>query len=346
MSVQADNAQRQLSVVVPTFRRTSSLRRLLDALRVQHGVELEIVVIDQNMPGTLPDEWLEGCVHLALAEPNVAMARNMGYLHASHRLVLFIDDDLIPDPDFCRRGVERFEQHPDIECLCPVIFAADEPVADAVRLLRDVATESRVSGQELIRIRSTISAAVFFRGASFVASGGFDPLLFDFAHAAEDQELFLRMAARAISVWADLTLKLRHDIAAPGGCDMRTVEYWTTRERCVRAWAFRHRAHGGHGCTLTAGALWHLARSAVLNRGALRAGPVHVIRHLAMLFRAIPASGRYLAPHASHYRSIDDIFHLGLVPGRAVPAAHVNGELVAPGSAEPSGERAAQSGAS
>ena len=117
----------RLSVIIPTYKRKESLALLLRALLAQQGVRPEIIVVDQNPPGFLdsvipPDDTVK---RLVLEKPNASDARNKGFIHSSGEFVLFIDDDLLPEADFCLRGLEIFNTFPAVGCFSPLVYNAE-----------------------------------------------------------------------------------------------------------------------------------------------------------------------------------------------------------------------------
>ena len=301
----------KLSIVIPTYRRNDSLPRLLSRLSNQTHQDLDVVVVDQNPDASDPD-WLKTAPaelplrRLHLTEPNASTARNHGFLNTDGDIVLFIDDDLIPEADFCARGIEVMQMHEQtIQCLCPVIVV-DGQVTGQEHVIPDTQFEET----SCFRLKNSITAAVFFRRQYFADSGGFDELLFRFARTAEDQELFHRMTAREMPYWLDKSLHIDHDEKAPGGCELRTDEYWNTRERCIRSWVLRHRIHGGNRGRLKLRDIYTLSRSAFLNRGVLRSGITSVVRNIRLLKSAIVDSRKAIEPHLQQYLSMNSINHL------------------------------------
>lgn len=95
-----------ISVVVPTYNRLDQLRRTLEGLAAQTGLDAlpEVVVVsDGSTDGT--DEYLASdevplpVVAVTQRNAGPAAARNNGVRHATGELVLFVDDDAIPAPD-------------------------------------------------------------------------------------------------------------------------------------------------------------------------------------------------------------------------------------------------------
>jgi GT2 family glycosyltransferase len=107
------------SVVVPTYNRCDRLRRVLGALARQtlppEAIEV-IVVSDGSTDGT--DEYLaSGTAPLdivAVAQPNSGPgpARNAGVERARADLVVFVDDDVVAEPDLVEQHV-RSHEHRD-----------------------------------------------------------------------------------------------------------------------------------------------------------------------------------------------------------------------------------------
>jgi glycosyltransferase involved in cell wall biosynthesis len=89
------------TVVVPTLGRPS-LRALLDALAPQCD-GLEVLVVDDR-PGVGPPLDVPGFARV-LRGPAAgpAAARNVGWRAAADGWVAFLDDDVLPDPDWVRR---------------------------------------------------------------------------------------------------------------------------------------------------------------------------------------------------------------------------------------------------
>lgn len=301
-----------LSVVIPTYRRDDSVARLLGALRAQDLGDVEIIVVDQNPPGYLEGkiaEALRGAVHVRLDEPNASAARNAGFARARGRYVLFVDDDLVPEADLCRRAVETMERHPEIGCLCPLIVTGEGRAAarEAIRAHR---RRSHPAEPALWEVRETISAAVFFESLFFRRTGGFDEVLFRYARTAEDQELFLRMRARGQAIWLDSGLSLFHDEGVPGGCELRSSDYWRSRERCTKSWVLRARIHNDHPGSLSASDLVRLGRSSFLNRGLLRISSGDPQRNAQLLAAAIRESRGFLEPYLALYSGVKSVDHL------------------------------------
>lgn len=302
-----------LSIIIPTYRRSEKLPQLLDSLAAQTFAPHEILLIDQN-PEQQPPGWFESyaCrlplrIHFQ-SEPNASSARNVGFRLSTGEVVLFIDDDLVAAPTFCQRGMERLREFPsDVRCLCPVVMEGGRATAGEM-----IDQTSAGPAPQLVKLKNSITAAVFFEREYFRCTGGFDELLFRFARTAEDQEFFLRMLRRKMVIWRDCSLEIDHDGNVPGGCELRGGDYWRSRERCINSWALRYRIHGKVPGRLSVTDVFQLFRSAVLNSAVMKAGPGAIGRNLELLFNAIRKSATAFHGYDGRYQSVLSIDHLGL----------------------------------
>jgi GT2 family glycosyltransferase len=124
-------APSRVSVIVTTFNRRPVLLRTLDALVAQTWNDFEVIVVDD---GSRDDTWTElqrwrdahpGALGLKMfTQQNTGqgIARNNGLEHADGELVLFIGDDIIPDPDFVEQHVRR---HRELGVPCAVVGYTD-----------------------------------------------------------------------------------------------------------------------------------------------------------------------------------------------------------------------------
>jgi GT2 family glycosyltransferase len=99
----ANNSAR-LSIVIPTFGREQVLVDTLKSLLELEPKGVEIVVVDQTpQHETKVQDWLEQAQqndlirHIPKAVPSIPEAMNLGAMEASGSLLLFLDDDIIPD---------------------------------------------------------------------------------------------------------------------------------------------------------------------------------------------------------------------------------------------------------
>lgn len=104
---------KQLSVVIPTYRREQVLVDTIEAVRALTPSPAEIIVVDQTpthepvvterlqeLDGTRAIRWIRS------SEPSITKAMNTGLLAAASDLVLFLDDDIKPFPELIAAHLE------------------------------------------------------------------------------------------------------------------------------------------------------------------------------------------------------------------------------------------------
>lgn len=294
-----------LSVVIPTYKRTDSLERVLDLLKAQDNIVLEIIVVDQNKPGYFNEALntkLNEVIHIVQHIPNVSLARNTGFKRSTAPYILFLDDDLIPEPNFCRKGLDIFKQYPLIKSFVPLVYSSEGKgfsFSDARKKLIKFYQHDIL----VFSITDAISAAVFFERSYFQATGGFDIHLFDFAKAAEDMELFLRMRQRSMTLWFVSFVEIFHDEKVPGGCELRTADYWISRRKNVRAMAYRLRSHNKKAGSFSFINLIQISRSFVINRQVLKSGIKNIFKEFIVLANSIKQSKNFYVKHMHIYHN-------------------------------------------
>lgn len=300
----------ELSVIIPTYKRTDSLDQILDCLQKQEDIEIEIIVVDQNEPGFFDNKLilkLGKVIHIIQEVPNVSIARNTGFKRSTAPYILFLDDDLIPTPVFCRKGIDIFKNYSLIKSFIPLVYT-HEGEASAFLSVKRKMVKYYPEQTLIFSVTDAISAAVFFERSYFELTGGFDVHLFDFAKTSEDQEFFLRMKQRGLSLWFVPFIEIYHDEKIAGGCDLRTYGYWETRKKCIKAIAYRRRIHKKKPGNLSITDLIHIARSSVLNRKVIFSGALNILKETKIMIDSIKESKYFFLEHSDKYSGKDVSF--------------------------------------
>jgi GT2 family glycosyltransferase len=207
--------------VIPTFMRESVLWDSLRALRPQVRPGDEVLVIDQNRPplAAPPDlacAWLK---LVKLDRPSLTRARNLGLERAVSPWVVFLDDDILPDPGLLENFRRAAEAYPD-QILTGVVDQADKP--------EDVPTPGRVdlgSGEIRTNFSRPVTGAVpFFPGCLFLIPKSVLPPrpwfcpAFRGAAQGEEIDFSLRVGKRGTSIFAEPSIRIFHLKAIEGGC--------------------------------------------------------------------------------------------------------------------------------
>lgn len=218
------------SVVIPTYNRVAQLERVLDGLSRQTlpADRWEIIVVsDGSTDGTdarIGDRV--GDVRLELvsqANQGPAVARNNGVAAASGELILFLDDDVIPEPEWASVHLDTHRANPDTVVIGPLLTPAD------VRLQPWVQWEQRMLEKQyaaMARGDWGPTARQFYTGNAslprhrFVDAGGFDPSFL----RGEDVELAYRLRDRGMAFTFEPAARAFHHAA-------RSFESWLSIAR-------------------------------------------------------------------------------------------------------------------
>jgi len=162
-----------ISIVIPSYQRGQTLLDSVQALLALEHPADEIIVVDQTLdpPAAVRDRLAEldaaGRIRwLRLAEPSIPAAMNHGLLASKSEVVLFLDDDIVPDA----RLVEGHRQ------------AQEESALVAGMVLQPGQRPETVRASEAFRFNSDAPASIReFMGGNFsirrdlaIALGGYD----------------------------------------------------------------------------------------------------------------------------------------------------------------------------
>jgi glycosyltransferase involved in cell wall biosynthesis len=113
----------RISVIVPTYNRLDSLRRLVGGVERQSlaTTEFEFVVVDDGSSddtleyiSALPQRSRVRVVPLSQRNAGPAAARNLGVREARGDLLIFTDDDCVPEPNWLETMARFFTMNRDV----------------------------------------------------------------------------------------------------------------------------------------------------------------------------------------------------------------------------------------
>src|ERR1700749_3463431 len=117
----------KISVVICSYNRADYITGAMDSLYNQTAPKdhYEIIVVDNNSKDNTKERCLAyiashpGCSisYLEEKEQGASFARNTGGNLAKGRLLTFMDDDAIADPDFIENIIRFYENHSDVAAL-------------------------------------------------------------------------------------------------------------------------------------------------------------------------------------------------------------------------------------
>jgi glycosyltransferase involved in cell wall biosynthesis len=210
------------SVVVATLGRGRELLRLLDSLEEQAGVDVEVVIVDQNDDDRVTHalagrDWRFPInVIRTPGRPGVCRARNVGWLLTRGDCVVFADDDCWYPPGLFSSAWSRLEAS----------GAAIVTGRAADRSGRSINGRFEAESQFICRANiwsTSIEWMIFFRRAVLQIIGGFDEMIGPGSGtpwgANEGQDILLRALSHGVPALYDPSLFGFHpeiDLTAPG----------------------------------------------------------------------------------------------------------------------------------
>ena len=181
----------------------------------------ELLVVDQNVPPLkAPADLAAGWLRLIhLDTPSLTRARNLGLSVARRESVVFLDDDIIPDPELLASLKRASLAHPD-RILTGVVDQHDKP--------EDVPTPGWIdlrTGEIKTNFSRPVTGEVpFFPGClSLVPKACLPPEpwfcpSFKGASQGEEIDFSLRVRARGTRIQADPAIRIFHLKTVEGGC--------------------------------------------------------------------------------------------------------------------------------
>lgn len=233
-SIQAMNGP-TLSVIIPTKNRVEDLQRTLDSIVTQTKQPDEIIVVDQGSSFAeceLPASPIR-LIHIyAPHVSGAAVARNIAMDQAKGDIWVFLDDDVILEPQYIEELLHAYEYLPEATGVSGIFTNYTLPVLSRHLFERVFVrgafhddrqsiywNANRLRNRGLQRVKQFTGAAMSFR-ASAVRALRFDTNLTG-ASIAEDIDLCARLPRGAVLVIAPKA-RLCHKRSAIG----RTTAHW------------------------------------------------------------------------------------------------------------------------
>jgi glycosyltransferase involved in cell wall biosynthesis len=168
-----------VSVVVTTRNSGQTLRACLASIRRQTYPAVELVVVDNHSSDETMTIATEYADQVATIGPERSAQRNHGASLTSGAVLLFIDADMVLDPEVIAEGVDLLET-----VGLPAVVIPEETVGEGFWTACRSLERGCYNGDD------TIEAARFYTRPAFTAAGGFDTEL----NGGEDWDLSRRVA--------------------------------------------------------------------------------------------------------------------------------------------------------
>jgi len=237
----------RISVVIPTYNRLDILPRVLEALAAQAPPEggFEVVVVDDGSSDGTAGFLAAHRAPFPLrafsqANAGPAGARNRGVAESAGRLVCFLGDDTVPEPDFLRRHEEAHRARPGrkIAVLGYTTWPRERRVTPFLHHINEYGMQF---GYELIRDPENVPFNFFYTSNislprdAFELSGRFDTTFPDAAW--EDIEFSYRLSRDGYVIVYEPRAVVRHHH------DITFASFRRRQERSGRAAAIFYGKH-------------------------------------------------------------------------------------------------------
>ena len=116
MGEQGIPAKLEATLAISTLNRHEHLARTLDALaHIDLTAVVEVLVLDQSERPLDPSRWLDQLPIRVVPQRarGLGVSRNEIIRNASTDIIIFIDDDVIPDPDLVTQHLRTYQEHPN-----------------------------------------------------------------------------------------------------------------------------------------------------------------------------------------------------------------------------------------
>jgi len=116
-----------LSFIIPTYNEEKNIGQLIDALNSQIKNGDEIIVVDSySKDRTVDIAQGKGAKVVLQPKMGIGAAKTEGARSAGNGLIVMLDADCVPAPDFVARIKKHFGQRPDLVALCGLdLYSSD-----------------------------------------------------------------------------------------------------------------------------------------------------------------------------------------------------------------------------
>ena len=208
-----------ITIAIPTYNRGAILVETIERLLALEPRADAIVIADQTRdhPSEVDqalERWSrEGAIQwLRLPEPSIPHAMNEALLAAKTKLVLFLDDDLIPAPDLAGAHVAAHREHNVWAVAGQVLQPGEEP--EVFEGTNDL--EFHFNSDRGRMITNVMAGNLSVDRARALQIGGFDENFVGAAYRFET-DFAMRIAAAGGVIWFEPRASIRHLKLSSGG---------------------------------------------------------------------------------------------------------------------------------
>lgn len=222
----------QASVIIPTYNRGELLLATVDHFLKQQSKSVEFIIIDQS---DTPSQTLHEMAaanrqlqYLHIKEKGLPNARNVGFERSSGRILIFCDDDTIPEDDFITAHVEAYTA-PWIGAVAGRVILQDHPPTNTAAFGTIRRFDFRIIGEFNSSRRKRVD---HFQGCNFsvrrqiFSEGARSDKRFGGTAHLEECDLALQITKKGYQILFEPGAALVHLVQSGGGCRMPDMGQW------------------------------------------------------------------------------------------------------------------------
>jgi len=213
----------RISLVINTYNRMHTLPNTLNSLQYLRYPDLEVIVVDgPSTDGTLDylnASWADKVKIATCPAANLSMSRNVGIDHATGEVVVFIDDDGIPEPDWLNELSRAYtdrsvgaaggfvRNHSGVEFQTRYIISGRNGESD---VLIDDASQLPQAKPGAFKVPGMIGVNSSFRRSVLHEVGGFDE---EYAYFLDETDVIFRLVDAGYDVKMIPSAEVHHKYA-------------------------------------------------------------------------------------------------------------------------------------
>ena len=199
-----------MSVIVPAYNAEDVLPECLGALRVSTCEPLEILVVNDgstDRTAEIAADYGATVLATARAQSGAGAARNVAARIAAGDVLVFVDADVVVQPDTLARLHQHFADHPEVAA----VFGSYDAEPAAANFL----SQYKNLQHHYVHQKGSVDAETFWTGCGairkdlFLEVGGFE-VIKDSRPSIEDVELGYRRGSRGLRIKLDATIQVKH----------------------------------------------------------------------------------------------------------------------------------------
>ena len=110
-------SQKTISIIIPAYQHAQTIEACLDSIFSQTILPDEIIVVNDGSTDGLKEKlkpWQEKIKLINQNNQGSNQARNNGFAQSNGDYIIFVDADLIMQPDMLEKMKETLDQHPEV----------------------------------------------------------------------------------------------------------------------------------------------------------------------------------------------------------------------------------------